>query len=267
MTRINMLATNRSTTTTTKINKSNPLFSWTAASVVALTLLLLWYMTSPQQHFKQNEDSGVRQQPQHAAVKDLQQGRTETGVDFYHCRDAEEKKHLVLLHGSKFTKENWKTSGILRQFCNTPGLTVSALDLTVQATHQDFIQLLTKSPSLFSEALPIAAVVTPSASGKVITDWMMNGEINTVSQYIQTWIPVAAGSVHSTTEQQLQALRSSGIDVLAIYGDQDKTAGHDTSMLLQKWSGATTVELKGGHPCYLDSPDEFVSVIRSNLGF
>jgi hypothetical protein len=252
--------------TTNNSNNSNPLVSWTTASVFCVTVLLLLYMNtiSQNQQSQPTEDSNVKQKQQQA---EIQQGRTETGVDFYHCRDAQEKKHLVLLHGLKFTKEDWKTSGILQQLCTTPGLTVSALDLTVQATHQEFIQLLEQSPSLFSKALPISAVVTPSASGKVITDWMINGDISTVSNYIHIWIPVAAGSVHSTTEQQLEALRVSGMDILAIYGDQDKRAGHDTSMRLQQWSGGTTVELKGGHPCYLDSPDEFVQVIRTNLGF
>jgi hypothetical protein len=214
-------------------------------------------ISQQQQPSQQTDDSSIKQQQQSASMKDLQQGRTETGVDFYHCRDSEEKKHVILLHGAMFTKEDWKTSGILQQFCSTPGLT---------ASHQDFIQLLEQSPSLFSRSLPVEAVVSPSASGKVVTDWMINGDISTISKYIQTWIPVAAGSVHSTTEQQLEALRTSGIEILAIYGDQDKTAGHDTSMRLQQWSGATTVELKGGHPCYLDSPDEFVKVIRTKLG-
>jgi hypothetical protein len=245
---------------------SNPLTSWTTAAVVGVTVLLLLDMNSisKQHQSRQPQDISAKQE-QSAIMKEIEKGRTETGIEYYHCQDTSSSpKHLVLLHGAKFTKEDWKTSGILQQFCATPGLTVSALDLSVQATHQDFVQLLDQS-SLFTP--PVAAVVTPSASGKVITDWMMNGDVVTLPKYMQTWIPVAAGSVHSTTQAQLQALKDSGVDILAIYGDQDKVTGHDTSMLLQQWSGAMTVELKGGHPCYLDSPDEFVKVIQRQLAF
>jgi len=30
--------------------------------------------------------------------------------------------------------------------------------------------------------------------------------------------------------------------------------------------GAKVLEIQGGHPCYLDSPDDFVAAILENLG-
>ncbi|KAG7339089.1 hypothetical protein IV203_025819 [Nitzschia inconspicua] len=262
-------------------NNNDRLFSWQTATVIGVTVLLFLYMHSLSQQQRINQPQNVNKQQQQkqqhqqqqqqqgiSRMNSIQQGRTETGVEYYHCRpvkDDETKptQHLILLHGSRFSKEDWKTSGILQQFCSIPGLTVSALDFSVASTHKDFRRLMDES-SLFTP--PVTAVVTPSASGQIVTEWMTNGHITKMPLYMHTWIPVAVGSVHSTTQTQLQDLKGTGVDILAIYGDQDRVAGHDTSMLLQKWAGATTVELNGGHPCYLDSPDEFVQVIQSHLG-
>lgn len=277
----------RNNTSRSSRNSRYSFISWPTCTVIGVTVLLFLYMnslsrqqqpSSQQSEGSSSSNSGTKQQSKVAQVavgdtKEIQTGITATGIKYYHCQGNEndeiissQQKQLVLLHGSKFTKEDWMTSGILQQFCSIPGWTVSALDFSVvqATTHFDFVRLLEHS-SLFANDLPVTAVVTPSASGKVVTDWIMNGNITTLPQYMHTWIPVAVGSVISTTEEQLRALKNTGVDILAIYGDQDKVAGHDTSMRLQQWSGATTVELKGRHPCYLDSPDEFVKVIQTHL--
>jgi hypothetical protein len=198
----------------------------------------------------------------------IQKGTMPTsGVEYYQCLTVDEPSsssiHLLLLHGSKFTKEDWKTSGILQQFCSIPGWTVTAFDLSVSADARVFQALLGEYQRTMRYRNQLS-VVTPSASGRVITDWIMNGNVAELSSYLHTWIPVAAGSVHSLSEPQLQIIPPA-LDILAIYGDKDTKMGHDTSMKLQRWASATSVELKGSHPVYLDSPDEFVQVIRKHL--
>jgi hypothetical protein len=241
------------------------------------------------------------------------QGRTSNGIDYYHCssgevgnKEEEDKDrhlpHLMLLHGARFTKEDWKTSGILQQFCNPSlsvvnglsqhhgvqqqqqqlrGLQVSAMDLPVSATPQDFIAMVQAfHREVSTSVLPLAGLVTPSASGKVITDAILQQRrrgtdpfdaaddedpLKQLAQYIQRWIPVAAGSVQQLQPDELKRLKESNIEVLAIYGNKD-AMGKQTTSMLQQWAGATAVELVGGHPCYLDSPDEFVKVVLQSLG-
>ena len=232
-------------------------------------------------------------------------------VAYYHCSNdrssggvetstknaASPVESLVLLHGSAFTKEDWKSSGILKDLCRpshgtttatstTIPLKVTAVDLPVSATHDDLMQLLdamtetekiipVSSPgsgsSQLIESLPVK-LVTPSASGKTITDWILNGDnnnskINLLPTYISTWIPVASNSVDKLSDTQISQLKdlssSSSFKIFAIYGDQDMH-GKKVSKRLEGIGSATILELSGRHPVYLDSPTEFVeAVIRT----
>ena len=49
-------------------------------------------------------------------------------------------------------------------------------------------------------------------------------------------------------------------DIFAIYGDTDRTGKRVTEQLVQ-YAGATSLQLHGGHPVYLDSPNEFVHAV------
>lgn len=177
--------------------------------------------------------------------------------------------HVVLLHGAAYTKEDWKTSGILGLFRKEfPSITVTALDLPVKAKHDVLERLLR---SMLDEdlirQLPISALVTPSASGKSVTSWIKeNGSAGlSFSNYVSSWIPVASYSVAKCTPKDLQKLQSQsggggGVSVLAIYGDEDGM-GKTVSVSLQKYAGANALELPGKHPVYLDSPDAFVDAV------
>jgi hypothetical protein len=196
-------------------------------------------------------------------------------VDYYHCvtttSSEDPMRHLVLLHGSKFTKEDWKTSGIMYSFCIIPNLSVLAMDLPVSATHNELIDLLDSLVTHSLVTVPIGGLVTPSASGTSITDWIMNGDLLQLPSYIEKWIPVAAGTVASVPDSQLKSLASivsdegNAFGIFAIYGNRD-TGGKRTTKILQDSAGAVALELKGGHPCYLDSPDDFVSAVASYMG-
>jgi hypothetical protein len=188
----------------------------------------------------------------------------------------EEVQDLILLHGSAFTKEDWKTSGILQDLCSrSRNIRVTAVDLPVTATHKDLIQLLMVSTNEQLISLPVT-LVTPSASGKAITDWISSGDIdneNKLPNFVSLWIPVACGSIDNVSDTQLLKLKdltstsaeATGrrFQIFAIYGDQD-LKGKKTSERLRNLIGADILELPGRHPVYLDSPSDFVtSVIRS----
>jgi hypothetical protein len=213
-------------------------------------------------------------------------------VAYYHCSAAaatttttassDRVRHLVLLHGSKFTKEDWKTSGILQSFCTVPNLSVTAVDLPVTATHTELVRLLdVMADEGLIMALPVSALVTPSASGKTVTDWITNGDVSTLPTYLERWIPIASGSVSNVPDDrwtELASVMTAGGDgghdnnndsrsfgILAVHGNKD-VAGKRTTEILRDRTGAATVELRGGHPCYLDSPEDFVSAVASDMG-
>jgi hypothetical protein len=188
------------------------------------------------------------------------------GVPYYHCDGhGNNVVHMVFLHGAKFTKEDWKTSGILEQFCKVPSLSVSAVDLPVRADHSDLKMILTAMQDEQLISKPVT-LVTPSASGKTLTDWMMTGNLNELPKFVNLWIPVAAGSVGKVSDDQVKKLKTlDGFSMLAIYGDKDN-GGKVTSDRLETIAGAKKVELPGSHPVYLDSPDAFVTTVLDYLG-
>jgi hypothetical protein len=184
-----------------------------------------------------------------------------SGIPYYHCAGSE--KDLVLLHGAAFSKENWNSSGILSGFCINAKLSVSALDLPVSAGHEQLKSLLLTMEDSGLIKRPVV-LVTPSASGKTITDWMLTGDVAEIPKYVSKWIPVAAGSVARASDVQVSSLRGN-LPTLAIYGSRD-TAGKLVSEKLVDLAGANILEIDGGHPAYLDSPLEFVEGILLYLG-
>jgi len=189
-------------------------------------------------------------------------------VPYYHCASnlsPDKSHHLVLLHGARFTKEDWKSSGIIDALCRNPHVSVSAMDLSIKAGHRDIAGMLSAMKEEVQIDLPVT-LVTPSASGMGIVDWMSTGRLPDLPKYVQKWIPVACFAVSAATEDQLARLsRLENFDVLAIFGSKDR-GGRDISTRLEDYVGAGTLELQGGHACYLDSPNEFCTAILKFLG-
>lgn len=170
-------------------------------------------------------------------------------------------KELLLLHGARFTKDTWNETGILDKLCAAnPTLSVTALDLTTSALAADYhvaIQALQNEGLLSGNPL---FLVTPSASGKTVVSLVEAAHKNKkpLQSLLAGWIPVAANNVLDATDEVLLALKETPI--LAVYGNQDKM-GNKSTKRLQTLLSATPVELNGTHPCYIDSPDDFVKVV------
>jgi hypothetical protein len=241
---------------------------------------------------------------------------TRHNVSYYHCKsqvststtdeqdgvaatiiaNKNRSADLVLLHGSRFTKEEWKSSGILQRFCTTTTnkhqallSSVTALDLSVTASYEELIETLedlsrygstTSSSSSSSNSplvqLPLAGLVTPSASGRGVMDGWTTTTITTrngvaaatLVATVARWIPVASLGVLSMNPQQRAAFtngKKKAPIILSIHGDRDEP-GRRSSFLLQDLAGAIVQEIPGGHPCYLDSPDAFVAAVVAFLG-
>ena len=181
---------------------------------------------------------------------------------------------LVLLHGSKFTKEDWiqnssssTSKNIISMFHKQfpYSISITAVDLPVKADHNQLVSLLEAMQDKGLISLPVS-IVTPSASGFSIVDWMMKDDQDVTKKlptYIHTWIPVASGSVLRFTNEQLTKIDLlEDFSIFAINGNLDKMGKKVTKKLVKHTSTITkSIELKGGHPVYLDSPNEFVNAI------
>uniref|UniRef100_A0A7S2UKV6 AB hydrolase-1 domain-containing protein n=1 Tax=Attheya septentrionalis TaxID=420275 RepID=A0A7S2UKV6_9STRA len=204
-------------------------------------------------------------------------------VSYYHCGPTYgatgnnqgnvggKDKEIILLHGAAFTKQNWVDSGILKDFCSAH-LSVYALDLNTRGlTGDSFVRTL----EAFQEQGLISGnpmtIVTPSASGKALVDMgaaaviaaaVKNGKEIALTRFVRVWIPVASGSVLTASGKAIEAFRN--VHVLAIHGAQDEM-GRKVTKRLVELAGATPVEMYGTHPCYLDSPKDFVETILAFL--
>ena len=195
---------------------------------------------------------------------------------YYHCAAKQpgllsgfgtKKKiqHIVLLHGSSYTKEDWKTSGIMQQLCDIDRYAVTALDLSHQSTSKPLINMLNDlhEQGLIT-SLPLAAIVTPSASGLAVVDWI-NKDPGRYVKSVQLWVPIASPAVTKLQKSRMKELKSRHVPILAIYGDKDAFQGKERSELLRDKVGAEVVRIKGKHACYLDSPDVFVEALTTRL--
>ena len=199
---------------------------------------------------------------------------TNQQLDYYHCgplpntqpqSSSSSLSELVLLHGAAFTKENWKSSGILDKFCDINNnedegnLSTTAWDLPVSANGEELMDAYKAMVDKGVLSGGAVTFVTPSASGKALTSLVAGEKKNDgeLKSLVKGWIPVASGSVLQTSDEALQTYLHAGIPVLAIHGDQD-TMGKKVTERLVKLTKAKGVELEGRHPVYLDSPDEFI---------
>jgi hypothetical protein len=197
-------------------------------------------------------------------------------------------KTLLLFHGAAFTRQNWKDSGILKLLCalesnDTPSdahikndkaastftlLNVYAFDLPVSASAHDLKALLDAMQLQGMVSLPVHAVVTPSASGKMVVEWdpLRDASLPALSTYAALWMPIASPAVKSVQHPDQQFPRQfEKVTVVPVYGNQDEGGKRTMTLLAQHVPESDLVELAGRHPCYLDSPADFVRLLLDKL--
>jgi len=193
------------------------------------------------------------------------------GLDYYYCNARIDgiiaTQQIVLLHGSAFTKEDWKESGILQDLCQRH-VAVAALDLSVRASPSDLMQTLQELQETKVVADPIDTLVTPSASGRAITEALLlkpdeSYNVAALRQRVRSWVPVACNSV-TALRDPMRLSQLQNWPILAIHGSQDELGKRSTG-LLKQYAQAQVQEIPGRHPCYLDSPLLFVEKVMAFL--
>jgi len=264
-----------------KIPSNFKIKKWYVAMIV-LTILVVVVPPKLQNHYTKVQAKKARRERRKAekaktALKKAENAgiittkETADGISYYYCEGSgpayrgqeklDEAPTLILLHGAKFTKEDWKSPpGILQDFCQRETekkMNILAFDLPVSADYKDLMKLIDS----LSIPKPVS-LLTPSASGKTMTSWLLAGNdmLRIIPKYVRYWIPVASLSVNNVPQDSVRKMTIVKTHILSIHGDRD-TAGKNSSERLQNYAGADVVELQGGHSCYLDQPKEFVTEV------
>jgi hypothetical protein len=242
-------------------------------NIMTITSGSVTYTVKP--HLLHPENNNDTTQQNSSSNQQQEQQHTTTLLNYYHCGPLPTKSNpqlseLVLLHGAAFTKEDWKSSGILDMLCdinnNEDGgdLSITAWDLPVSADGYELIGAYNAMVNDNKLSGHPVTFVTPSASGKALTTLGTIVHEQDAHQelklLVKGWIPVASGSVLKVSDEALLKYVHANIPILAIHGDQDIMGKKVTERLVQL-TKAKGVELEGHHPVYLDSPDDFVMEI------
>ena len=190
------------------------------------------------------------------------------GVAYYHCaaHTPATTRDVILLHGAKFTKEDWKRSTIMPRLCAHGHLSVTALDLPVNAgatTFQDLLRGLALGEGVLQPEGNYV-VVTPSASGHTLVDWINTGDLDELTDQVGLWIPIASPAIASAQADKLQDLKERSWPILALYGDKD-ARGKKLSEQLKTRAGARVKEFPGPHAFYFDMAESFSKYVQNEL--
>ena len=166
---------------------------------------------------------------------------------------------VVLLHGARYSSETWRGLSTLDLLADA-GFHAIALDLPGYGRSE--VSPLDPEDFL-SEALPAlglesAVIVSPSMSGQFSFPLLIRSP-----EKVAGFVPVApAGS-----ERYLRLLKKVKVPTLILWGEKDDIIPMEKSdALAAVLEDSKRVILKGaGHPCYLDSPEEFHRELLSFL--
>ena len=158
---------------------------------------------------------------------------------------------VLLLHGARFSSETWRSLETLDLLAKA-GFHVIALDLPGYGRSE----VSPLDPEVFlAEAmtalgLESAVIVSPSMSGQYSFPLLIRSPEKAAG-----FVPIApAGS-----DKYLRLLKKVKVPTLIIWGEKDEIIPMEKSdALAAVLEDAKRVILKGaGHPCYVDSPEEF----------
>ncbi|XP_036427202.1 LOW QUALITY PROTEIN: protein ABHD14B [Colossoma macropomum] len=167
----------------------------------------------------------------------------------------EARLSVLLLHGIRFSSENWLQIGTLRALAEA-GFRAVALDLPGLGQSK-----AAEAPAPVGELAPgeflrqvceglqtgPVVVISPSLSGMYSLPFLFQH-----TQQVKAYIPVAPICTDKFTAEQYSGVQ---VPTLIVYGDQDTQLGEVSLRNLSHLPNHKVVVMKGaGHPCYLDDP-------------
>lgn len=173
---------------------------------------------------------------------------------------------VLLLHGIRFSSENWLNIGTLdtlgRAGYRSVAIDLPGLGRSRSAEAPTAVGQLAPAQFLkdVCEQLNMAPVVviSPSLSGMYSLPFLMQHP-----SLIRAYVPVAPICTEKFTAEQYQSVK---VPALIVYGDQDSQLGEVSLHNLSNLSNHKVVVMKGaGHPCYLDDPDTWHKVLLDFL--
>nr|XP_043880898.1 protein ABHD14B [Solea senegalensis] len=178
----------------------------------------------------------------------------------------EARMSVLLLHGIRFSSENWLNIGTLETLAKT-GCRAVAIDLPGLGRSKSAeapVAVGELAPASFlkdvCEQLSLSPVVliSPSLSGMYSLPFLMQHPA-----LIQAYVPVAPICTEKFTAEQYQSVK---VPSLIVYGDQDARLGETSLRNLSSLANHSVVVMKGaGHPCYLDDPDTWHKALTDFL--
>uniref|UniRef100_A0A665TG17 Putative protein-lysine deacylase ABHD14B n=1 Tax=Echeneis naucrates TaxID=173247 RepID=A0A665TG17_ECHNA len=168
----------------------------------------------------------------------------------------EARVSVLLLHGIRFTSENWLDIGTLETLAKA-GCCAVAIDLPGLGRSKS-----AEAPAPVGELAPASflkevceqlrlspvVVISPSLSGMYSLPFLFQHQA-----LVRAYIPVAPICTDKFTTEQYQSVK---VPSLIVYGDQDTQLGEVSLQNLSNLANHSVVVMKGaGHPCYLDDPD------------
>lgn len=168
----------------------------------------------------------------------------------------EVRMSVLLLHGIRFSSENWLNIGTLETLAKA-GCCAVAIDLPGLGQSKSAV-----APAAVGELAPAGflkevceqlslspvVVISPSLSGMYSLPFVHQHQA-----LVRAYIPVAPICTDKFTAEQYQSVK---VPSLIVYGDQDTQLGEVSLNNLSNLANHRVVVMKGaGHPCYLDDPD------------
>ncbi|XP_005724608.1 putative protein-lysine deacylase ABHD14B [Pundamilia nyererei] len=178
----------------------------------------------------------------------------------------EAKVSVLLLHGIRFSSENWLSIGTLETLAKA-GCRAVAIDLPELGQSKSAkapAAVGTPAPAGFLKEvceqlnLTPAVVISPSLSGMYSLPFLLEHQA-----LVRAYIPVAPICTDKFTAEQYQSVK---VPSLIVYGDQDHQLGEVSLRNLSNLANHKVVVMKGaGHPCYLDDPDTWHKALTDFL--
>lgn len=178
----------------------------------------------------------------------------------------EARMSVLLLHGIRFSSENWLNIGTLETLakagCRAVAIDLPGLGRSASAEAPAAVGEL--APASFLKevceqlSLSPVVVVSPSLSGMYSLPFLLQHQA-----LIRAYIPVAPICTEKFSAEQYQSVK---VPALIVYGDQDAQLGEASLHNLSNLSNHRVVVMKGaGHPCYLDDPDTWHKALTDFL--